>query len=397
MVVVLGYQLYDVARSDYGMPIARAALLLGALGLSQFLPIALLTPIGGLVADRYDRRSVTAASLSIDLAIAAVLAIMTALGSVKLELLFLLAALHGTARVFLGPASTAIAANIVPATLMPRAVALSSMAFQIGMVAGPAMGGLLFGMDRALPYALSSILLTAGCLCILSIRKIPPPVGNRAIHPFRQVLDGFRFVWRERFLLGCTTLDLFAVLFAGATALLPIYARDILMVGPDGLGIMRAAPALGASLVGLRLAWRPVSHNVGTKMLWAVAIYGAATIGFGLSRNFHLSLGLLVVLGAADMISVFIRNTLIQLNTPDDVRGRVSAITGLAVSASNELGEMESGLAAALLGATGAVVFGGAAAIVITALWAVLFPELKNARTFAPQYRETHRQKEPPG
>ena len=202
------------------------------------------------------------------------------------------------------------------------------------------------------------------------------------------MVEGFRFVWSERFLLGCITLDLFAVLLGGATALLPVYARDILHVGPQGLGIMRAAPAIGAVLVSIYLSARPLTHNVGAKMLWAVVVFGAVTIGFGLSRNYALSIGFLALMGAADMVSVFIRSTLIQLNTPDAVRGRVSAITGLAVSASNELGEMQSGLAAALLGATGAIVFGGVGAIMVTVAWAVLFPELRNARTFAPQFRE---------
>jgi MFS family permease len=216
---------------------------------------------------------------------------------------------------------------------------------------------------------------------------LPPPEGSRDTHPVRQVAEGFRYVWNERFLLGCITLDLFAVLLGGATALLPIFARDILGVGAEGLGIMRAAPALGAVIVSVWLSARPISRNVGAKMLWAVVAFGAATIAFGLSRDYRLSLFLLALLGAADMVSVFIRSTLIQLNTPDDVRGRVSAISGLAVSASNELGEMQSGLAAGLLGATGAVVFGGAGAIVITIAWAVLFPELRRARTFEPQYR----------
>ena len=395
MVVVIGYQLYDVARSDYGMGISQAALLLGLLGLAQFLPLALLTPIAGVVADRYDRRLVASASVAVDMGVATLLALATAGGNVTLPLLFALAACHGMARVFLGPALSAIAPNIVPAALMPRAVAFSSMAWQIGSVVGPALGGLAFGAASALPYWAAAGLLAISCLGIFLIGPLPPPAGSRDTHPFRQVGEGFRFVWNERFLLGCVTLDLFAVLLGGATALLPVFARDILQVGPDGLGLMRAAPAAGSALVALWLTQRPLVRNVGVKMLWAVAVYGAGTIAFGLSRNFLLSLALLALLGAADMISVFIRGTLIQLNTPDDVRGRVSAISGLAISASNELGEMQSGLAAALLGVTGAVVFGGAGAIIITIAWAFLYPELRNARTFAPQYRQSHPQREP--
>ena len=192
-------------------------------------------------------------------------------------------------------------------------------------------------------------------------------------------------------LFRSVTLDLFAVLLGGATALLPVFARDILHVGPEGLGLMRAAPAIGAVVVAAWLAKWPIHREVGTKMLVGVVVYGIATVVFGLSRWFPLSLAALAVLGAGDMVSVFIRNSLVQLNTPDEMRGRVSSISGLAISASNELGEMQSGLAAALIGATGAVLFGGVAAVAITALWAVIFPELKNARSFAPQYR----QKEP--
>ena len=238
----------------------------------------------------------------------------------------------------------------------------------------------------AVPVGWSALLLLCAFL-VLSIR----PIQSRHrsdLHPVRQMIEGFTFVWKTRFLLGCVSLDLFAVLFAGATALLPVYARDILHVGAEGLGIMRAAPAVGAGSVALFLSFRPFSQNVGVKMLWAVAVFGAATLAFGLSRNLFLSLGLLAILGGADMVSVFVRNTLEQLNTPDSMRGRVSSISGLAVSASNELGEMQSGLAAALLGATGAVVFGGAGAIIITGLWAFIFPELPRARTFAAQNRQ---------
>jgi MFS family permease len=387
MVVIVGYQLYDLARSEYGMSIRDSAFLLGLLGLAQFVPLFVFTPVAGVIADRFDRRNVAACASTIDLTVALTLGITTYLGIVSLPLLFGLAALHGTARVFISPALSAIAPNIVPAALIPRAMALSSMAWQGGSIGGPALAGLLYGIHQSLPYWTASGLLALSSLAILGIRRLPPPEGSRDTHPVRQVAEGFRYVWNERFLLGCITLDLFAVLLGGATALLPIFARDILGVGAEGLGIMRAAPALGAVIVSVWLSARPISRNVGAKMLWAVVTFGAATIAFGLSRDYRLSLFLLALLGAADMVSVFIRSTLIQLNTPDDVRGRVSAISGLAVSASNELGEMQSGLAAGLLGATGAVVFGGAGAIVITIAWAVLFPELRRARTFEPQYR----------
>lgn len=388
MVVIIGYQLYDVARSDYHMSIRDAAFLLGVLGLAQFIPLMLLTPVAGVVADRFDRRLVGALAMSIDLLIAVTLAITTQMGLLSLPLLFGIAALHGTARVFVGPSVGAIAPNVVPAAMIPRAIAFNSIAWQAGSVAGPAMGGLLFAIAPSLTYWVAAALLGVACLSIAMIRKLPPPQGARDVHPVRQIVDGFRFVWNERFLLGCVTLDLFAVLLGGATALLPVFARDILHVGPEGLGQMRAAPALGAAIVALWMSWRPLERNVGAKMLWAVAAYGAATLAFGLSRWMPLSLLFLALLGATDMVSVFVRTSLVQLNTPDEVRGRVSAISGLAISASNELGEMQSGVAAALLGATGAVVFGGAGAIVITVLWAFLFPELARARTFAPQYRQ---------
>ena len=387
MVVIIGYQLYDVARSQYGMSVPEAAFQLGLLGLAQFVPLAVFTPVAGVVADRFDRRPVAIIANALDLCVALALALVTQLGMTSLPLLFTLAALHGTARVFIGPALSAVVPNIVPAPLIPRAMALSAMSWQAGAIGGPAMAGLLYGLDHALPYWTSAALLAVSCFALFAIRRLPPPEGNRDVHPVRQVVEGCRYVWNERFLLGCISLDLFAVLLGGATALLPVFARDILQVGPQGLGIMRAAPAVGAIVVSVWLSARPLAHNVGAKMLWAVAAFGAVTIGFGLSRNFALSLGLLAMLGAADMISVFIRSTLIQLNTPDEVRGRVSAISGLAISASNELGEMQSGLAAALLGATGAVVFGGVGAIIVTVAWTVLFPELRNARTFAPQYR----------
>lgn len=393
MVVVLGYQLYDVARAAYGMTVAQAAFQLGLMGLAQFAPFLLLTPVAGMVADRIDRRRVAAASLAIDLAIAVVLALATVAHALTLPLLFGMGAAHGMARVFMGPAMSSIAPNIVPLAILPKAIALNSMAMQAGSIVGPALAGLIFAAYAPLAYWMSTGLLAVALVAIMAIRPVPPPSMNRNIHPLRQMTEGLRYVIHQRFLLGCVTLDLFAVLLGGATALLPVYARDILYVdgapvGPHGLGLMRAAPALGSAVIALSLARWPLSRNVGTKMLWAVAVYGAATLGFGLSRNFMLSLLFLVVLGAADMISVFVRNSLVQLSTPDDKRGRVSAISGLAISASNELGEMESGTAAAFLGATGAVVLGGAGAIFITILWAALFPEIRRARTFEPQTRQ---------
>jgi hypothetical protein len=264
----------------------------------------------------------------------------------------------------------------------------------------------MFAANPSLPYFASAGLMLMATISLSCVRPVYPPPMEKIIHPIRQMIDGIRYTWSERFLLGAITLDLFAVLLAGATAMLPVYARDILMVGPDGLGQLRATPAVGASVVALLLTFRPLRHNVGAKMLWAVVIFGIATIGFGLSHEIgarvfgnaeigFLNMGagmavalvMLIVLGASDMLSVYVRSSLVQLNTPDDMRGRVSSVSGLAISASNELGELQSGLAAAVLGPVGAVVFGGAGAIFVTAIWAGLFPELKNARTFEPQYR----------
>lgn len=386
VVVVIGAQTYQIARNVHHMAESEAAFMLGLLGLAQFIPFLLLTPVAGVLADRLDRRHLGAAATLIDLALAFTLACANAWGFLSLTLLFALAAAHGAARVFIGPSISAIVPNVVPAALLPRAIALSSIAWQSAAVIGPAAGGFLLARSPDLPYWYAVVLLLLAMAALLAIRPIPRPPKSDA-HPLRQMTEGGKFVWRERFLLGCVTLDLFAVLLGGATAMLPVFAYDILHVGDEGLGLLRGAPALGAALVALWLSFFPLHRNVGAKMLWAVVVFGAATLVFGLSTSFPLSLGMLATLGAADQVSVFIRSTLVQLNTPDDMRGRVSSISGLAISASNELGEMQSGLAAALLGPVGAVALGGAGAILVTAIWTVIFPQLRKATTFAPQYR----------
>ncbi len=388
MVVVIGYQFYDVARTDYGMSIREAAFQLGLLGAAQFIPLAILTPVAGWVADRYDRRRVAIFANSIDASVAMMLGFMTYFDQVTLPLLYLMAALHGTARVFLAPSMSSMVPNIVPPNVLPRAIAFNSMAWQLGGVIGPGIGGILFGQNAPLFYWAAAAMLGIACLSIALIKPFPKSEIKGQAHPFQQMIDGLRYTWNERFLLGAITLDLFAVLLGGATALLPVFARDILHVGAEGLGWLRAAPAAGATLMALWLSFHPLRHNVGIKMLWAVVVFGLATIGFGLSINFWLSIGLLALLGSADMLSVYVRSSLVQLNTPDEMRGRVAAVSSLAISGSNELGELQSGFAAAVLGPVGAVVFGGFGAILVTVVWAWLFPELKNARTFEPQFRK---------
>jgi MFS family permease len=402
MVVVIGWQVYDLARSDYDLTIRQSALLLGMVGLAQFLPLFLLTPVAGWVADRFERRSIAMCANLVDMAIAIALGVLTASDGLSLPILFLFAALHGVARVFIGPAMSAIAPNIVPPPLLPRAIALSSIAWQSASVAGPALGGLLYASNAALPYWVAAACLAIATCALVPIRRVVPPPLDPGKRPVQQMVEGLTYVRGHRFLLGAITLDLFAVLLGGATALLPVYARDILHVGPEGLGQLRAAPSAGAAVVALWFAFRPLKHNVGVKMIAAVVAFGFATIAFGLSgrvtdaqfvvpgigaiggADMIFALACLVLVGGFDMLSVYVRSSLVQLHTPDMMRGRVSAVSGLAISASNELGEVQSGIAAAAIGPVGAVVFGGAAAAVIAIWWARLFPELRLAKTFDP-------------
>ena len=379
MVIVIGWQVYDIARET--MSIREAAFRLGLIGLVQFVPLFVLTPISGWTADRLDRRHIARAVVSLELLCALTLFIATWGGFISLPILFSVAALLGVARAFAGPALGALAPNLVPREILPQAIALSSAAWQAGAIAGPALGGILYDVTPHLPYGLSAVLFALSVLCLFTIPKIPRP-ALRPGTPFEQMADGLAYVRRNRLVLGAITLDLFAVLLGGVTAMLPVYARDILHVGPDGLGPLRAAPAAGATLTAILFSIRPLKTDVGVKMLTAVVVFGAATAVFGLSTSFPLSLGCLALLGAADMFSVYIRQSLIQLHTPDPMRGRVSAVSTLAISASNELGETRSGFTAALLGPIAATVAGGVAAIVVTLLWAGLFPELRRARTF---------------
>ena len=381
MVIVIGWQVYDIARES--MSIREAAFQLGLIGLVQFVPFFVLTPISGWTADRLDRRYIARAVIALELLCALVLFLATYGGFISLPILFGVAALLGVARAFAGPALGALAPNLVPREILPNAIALSSAAWQSGAIAGPAIGGILYDVTPHFPYALSTILFAISVACLFTIPRIPRTPLKPGT-PISQMVDGLAYVRRNRLVLGAITLDLFAVLLGGATAMLPVYARDILHVGADGLGPLRAAPAFGATLTAIFFSIRPLKTDVGTKMLAAVVVFGAATAVFGWSTWYPLSLAMLAHLGAADMFSVYIRQSLIQLHTPDEMRGRVSAVSTLAISASNELGETRSGFAAALLGPVFATVAGGVAAIAVTLLWAGLFPELRRARTFEP-------------
>ena len=382
--IIIGWQVYGLAREQLGYSIERAASMLGLIGLVQFVPLFLLTPVVGLVADSFDRRWIVRGTTSLLFLNALMLGVLTLQGDLSLPFLFVAAAFVGIARAFSGPAYSALAPNLVPREVLPTAIAISTLAWQTGTIAGPSVGGLLYAIHPDLAYATVAGLLLVALSLMFLIGPVPQPPSQTDRHPLQRIADGFRYVRENRLVLATITLDLFVVLLAGATALLPIYAREILHVGARGLGFLAAAMGIGAAVASLWFSFRPMKRDVGVKMLVAVAIFALAILTFGLSRSFALSFAALVVAGAADMVSVYVRTSLIQLHTPDAMRGRVSAVSQLTISASNELGEAESGLLAALLGPVGAVVAGAVGALVITAGWSRLFPELRRARTFDP-------------
>ncbi|WP_174273732.1 MFS transporter [Sphingomonas bacterium] len=393
MVVVIGWEVYDIARRS-GMGVNDAAFRLGLIGICQFLPLALLTLVVGWVADRVDRRFIVRSTALLEAACAAALAALAYHQSTSLPALFAVAALLGVARAFANPAFGALAPNLVPREVLPTAIAVSSVSWQTGAIVGPALGGYLYAVGATIPFAFATILFLIVFAMLMLIRPVPR-TAIAAAPPIQQMIDGARFVRRNRIVLGAISLDLFAVLLGGATAMLPVYARDILHVGATGLGNLRAAPAVGSALTAILLGWSPLRTHVGVKMLCAVAVFGLATVGFGLSRWVPLSMLCLAVLGSADMISVFVRQSLIQINTPNAMRGRVGAISSLFISGSNELGEAESGLLAALIGAVPAVVLGGLGAIGVTIAWSLLFPELRRARNFDPPTLEPQEEQRP--
>jgi len=386
MTLIIAWQTYNIARET--MAPAQAAAQLGIIGLIQFLVVFALTPFAGLAADNFSRTRIAQGTLSLLLLCAGILALSSYEGWISLPLIFSLAALLGFARAFQGPAIGSLAPNIVPKELLPRAIAFSSMFWQAGSIIGPAIAGYAYAVEPYFAYLFSAGLFLASVVGMVLVGKVPQAPPQRDRHPLRQVLDGLSYVRTNRLVCGAITLDLFAVLLAGTTALLPVYARDILHIGSAGLGHLAAAPGVGAGITALIFSFRPLRHNVGLKMLISVGVFGCATILFGLTAFMPQQVAMLVALaamaiwGSADMFSVFVRQSLIQLHTPDEMRGRVSSVSMMTISASNELGEAESGFLAALIGPVAAVILGGAGAVAITIWWSRLFPELRQARNF---------------
>lgn len=369
--VAVGWQVYQVTGS---------ALDLGYVGLAQFLPALLMSAFTGHVADHFERRRVLVLCHSLLLICSLLLFVGAGSERPSIGSIYVLLVLVGTARAFQGPAATALMPSLVPAHDFPNAVAWSSSSWQVAVIGGPALGGLLYGLgDATVVYGSTMALQSIAVLVYLLIKARPAP-RSRAPEA-RELSAGLRYIWRKPVILGAISLDLFAVLFGGAIALLPVYAKDILHVGPQGLGLLRSAPALGALLVGVALAYRPLRSNAGLAMFAGVAAFGLATVVFGLSHSFVVSLIALLVTGAADMVSVFVRQSLVQLRTPDAMRGRVAAVNSVFVGASNELGEFESGVAATALGVVPAVVAGGVATCLVVVAWALLFPELRRVDT----------------
>ncbi|MEP5939027.1 MAG: MFS transporter [Erythrobacter sp.] len=383
MLLIIGWQTYNLAR-DGGMSIPEASGQLALIGLLQFLPLMVLTPFSGLAADRFDRRKLGQLTVLLQLLCAAALGWFTWSDQIALPVLYVVAVILGIARGFSGPALSALAPNLVPKTILPTAIALSSISWQVGMIGGSAMGGYLYSILPVLPYAVAGGLFAVSMTALGFISNVPQPAIRKDQRPIGAIVDGLRYVVRNKMVLGAITLDLFAVFLAGATALLPVFARDILQVGETGLAQLAMAPGIGAVLTALWFSFRPIKTNVGPKMLGAVVVFGLATIIFAFSTVMVLSLAMLFIIGAADMFSVYIRQSLIQLHTPDEKRGRVSSVSMLTISASNEGGDAFSGALAFLIGPVAALVAGGAGAIITVALWSRLFPVLRTTKTFVP-------------
>ena len=374
--VALGWQMYALARRTHDVP--TSAFYVGMIGLAAFIPVLLLTLIAGETADRHDRRKVLLCCFAGEILTVSVLATATWGGFASVPLLLCVAFAFGCFRAFFAPASSALGPMLVPRSLLPRAIAWNSLAWQMASIAGPTLAGLLIANDVGLAYAAALVLYLIAAAAVASIRKNARPEvqpGSR----WQLVKEGLAYVWNNKIVFGAISLDLFAVLLGGATALLPVFARDVLHVGPEGFGLLRAGPAIGATVVAVILASNPIRRHAGLIMFAGVGLFGVATLVFALSKLLWLSVAALAVLGAADMVSVFVRSTLVQIVTPDVMRGRVSSASYLFIGASNELGEFESGVVARFLGPIGAALFGGVGAIVVTGAWAWLFPALRKA------------------
>jgi len=370
-----GFQMLTVAIGWHLYQLTGNVLDLGLVGLVEFAPRVLFMLHTGHVADRYDRRKVAALCQSLQGLIALALAVGSATDNVTRELIFALAFLLGATRSFEMPATQALLPNVVPPGLFPRAVAASASATQSATIVAPAVGGFLYAFGSLWVYGPTVALYAIACVLTLSLQA-RGQVVQRGRASIESLLAGIRFIRSRPDILGAISLDLFAVLLGGATALLPVFAKDILLTGPLGLGLLRSAPAVGALCMSLWLARFPFERNVGRTMFTAVGVFGVATIAFGLSTSFWFSLAVLVVLGAADMISMVIRSSFVQLETPDEMRGRVSAVNGLFIGASNQLGEFESGVTAHWFGTVPAVVMGGVGTLVVTGVWIKMFPTL---------------------
>jgi MFS family permease len=372
--VAVGWQVYEVTRNPLD---------LGLIGLSQFLPFVLLILPAGHLADSRDRRRILAACFALECVCALLLLAFAARGLESARPVFAVMVLFGVARAFAMPTGQALLPNLVPRAQFGTAVALNSSTWQVATIAGPSLGGLVYLAGPSVVYGAVAALLAASVLMVLSLRAGGRSEARSAEPPgWHALLSGLRFVRSRRLVLGAISLDLFAVLFGGATALLPVYAADVLQVGPAGLGWLRTAPGVGAALCGIALGVLPISRQVGRWMFGGVIVYGLATLVFGLSTVLWLSLVALLVMGAGDMVSVYVRHLLVQLETPDDIRGRVSAVNAVFIGASNELGEFESGVTAAWFGTVPAVIVGGCATLVVAGVWWRRFPELSRMDRF---------------
>lgn len=361
--------------------LSNAPLALGIVGIAQFLPMFLLTLPAGELCDRLSPRRILTAGLALQGLCAIAFLVLAIIPSLEPWPFYIVLLVFGAARAFADPAGQALLPFLVPAERLPRAIAYGSSSWQAAVIVGPALGGLAYGFGPAAAYGICCIGFTLAALSVAALGGRQAPLAANATLKDRasRVTEGIAFIWSQPIVLGAISLDLFAVLLGGATALLPIYARDILHVGSAGLGLLRSAPAVGAVLIALIQARHPPDRHVGLKLFASVAVFGCATLIFAFSASFVLSLAALVALGASDMVSVNIRSSLVQLTTPDSMRGRVSAVNMLFIGASGELGAFESGVAASLLGTVPAVAFGGVATLIIAAAWMKLFPALRRA------------------